>query len=96
MFHSRNGRYLFSVSVSSVVIILGVRKTAFIGDINTKKPDGTFTVTIGLVMKYIFVADTPLTVCGLPESFLLLILNLAESAKKRLGTAGHLDCPFPF
>lgn len=94
MFHSRNGRYLFSVSVSSVVIILGVRKTAFIGDINTKKPDGTFTVTIGLVIKYIFVTDTPLT--GLPGSFLLLILNLAESAKKRLGTAGHLDCPFPF
>ena len=76
--------------------MLGVQKTAFIGDINTKKPAGTFTVTVGLVMKYIFVTDTPLTVCGLPESFLLLILNLAESAKKRLGTAGHLDCPFPF
>ena len=45
---------------------------------------------------YFCVTDTLLTVCGLPESFVLLILNLAESAKKRLVTAGHLDRPFPF
>ena len=45
----------FFVSIFSAVIIPGVRKAVFAGDINTKKPDGTFTVTIGLVMKYIFV-----------------------------------------